>query len=116
MSRSFVPIPAAVALITGPALAVEPALGAKLGSSAAEIGGGFAADGYDLTKYERENGRIEVTAVKGQRRVKVYVDATSGKAVETASQAGGAQRARVRARASGWSRPSQVPPDHSRFG
>ena len=95
MSRSFMPILAVVALITGPAMAVEPALGAKLGSSAAEISAALAADGYKLTKYEREDSRIEVTAVKDQRRVKVYVDPTSGKVVKTAWQAGGARRARA---------------------
>lgn len=94
MSRIFIPILATAVLLTGTSLAAEPALGVKLGSSATEIGAALGSEGYDMTKYEREHGRIEVTAIKEQRQIKAYVDAATGEVVEIASREGGGQWAR----------------------
>ncbi|MEC5321940.1 PepSY domain-containing protein [Aurantimonas sp. A3-2-R12] len=73
---------AASAVLAGTAFAAEPTMGAKLGVSAQEIGQALAESGYDMTRYERENGRIEVTAAKEDRRHKLYVDAVTGDVVE----------------------------------
>ena len=63
MSRIFIPILATAVLLAGPSLAEEPSVGVKLGSSAAEIGAALGSEGYDLTKYEREKGRIDLRRI-----------------------------------------------------
>lgn len=70
-------------LMTGVAFAVEPTLGANLGTSIEDISAALAADGYEMTKYEKEGNRIEIYAVKGGARHELYVDATSGEVTKT---------------------------------
>lgn len=65
-------------LLAGAAFAVEPTLGANLGTSIEAISAALSEDGYQLTKYEREGNRIEVYAVSDDTRYELYVDATSG--------------------------------------
>lgn len=78
MKRQFL-IPATLSvLMTGAAFAAQPTLGAKLGTSLNDISTALAADGFEMTKYEREGNRIEVYAVKGGTRHEVYVDAVTG--------------------------------------
>jgi len=72
----------AVMLATAPALAVEPDLGAKLGTSAATISQALKESGYEMTKYERERREIEVYARKGKRAVEVKIDSRSGEVYE----------------------------------
>jgi len=86
MLRTLVLTGTAAAIVTGAAFAVEPAPGAQLGVTAAEIGKSLDADGYDMTRYEREGGRIEVRAIKGDRRIEIYVDSSTGKVVELESR------------------------------
>lgn len=82
MMRTAISTLVVATVITGTALAVEPTLGAKLGTELQAIGEALAADGYKMTRYERENGRIEVTAIKENRRHEMYVDATTGEVVK----------------------------------
>ncbi len=77
-------------LLAGAAFAVEPTLGAKLGTSIEDISAALSADGYELTKYQREGNRIEVYAVKGDARHELYVDVTTGDVtkIETVARRG----------------------------
>lgn len=86
MLRTMLLTGVAAAIVAGSAFAVEPAPGAKLGATAAEIGAALAADGYDTTRYEREGARIEVRAIKGDRRIEMYVDPATGEVVELESR------------------------------
>jgi hypothetical protein len=72
----------ALLIATGPASAVEPELGAKLGTSADTISKALKESGYEMTKYERERREIEVKARKGDRYVEVKIDPRSGEVYE----------------------------------
>jgi len=90
MKRNIL-FPATLAItLAGAAFAVEPTLGAKLGSSVNDISAALSADGYEMTKFEKEGNRIEVYAVKGDIRHEVYIDATTGEVtkVDMASRRG----------------------------
>lgn len=65
-------------LLAGAAFAVEPSLGTNLGTSIEDISTALSTDGYEITRYELEDNRIEVYAVKGDARHELYVDASSG--------------------------------------
>ncbi len=86
MKRSMVAAGAVAILCAGPALAVEPELGARLGTSAAEIAAALAESGYVMTKYEREGDRIEVYAVRDDHRTEARIDAATGAVVATESR------------------------------
>ena len=78
MKRNII-LPAAVTIVlAGAAFAVEPTLGAQLGTNVDDISSALSADGYEMTKFEKEGNRIEVYAVKGDTRHEVYIDATTG--------------------------------------
>lgn len=90
MNRTII-LPAAVTImLAGAAFAVEPTLGAQLGTSVNNISSALSADGYAMTKFEKEGNRIEVYAVKGGTRYEVYIDATTGEVtrVEMTSRRG----------------------------
>lgn len=70
------------ASLAGTAFAMEPTLGAKLGTSIADIESALAADGYEMTRFDKEGARIEVYAVKGDVRHEIYVDANTGEVVK----------------------------------
>ncbi len=72
----------AIVITTGPALAVEPELGAKLGTSADAISQALKESGYEMTKYETERREIEVKARKDNRTIEVKIDARSGEVYE----------------------------------
>jgi len=62
----------------GPAI-VRPAVGDRLGTSAAEIAATLEAQGHAVREIEREDGRFEVELGRaGGRGHEIYVDATSG--------------------------------------
>lgn len=77
------------ALLAGPVAAAEPTLGTVLGTDAAAISAALAADGWEMVRYERETGRIEVYAVRDDVRVEAKLDAATGAVVETESRARG---------------------------
>lgn len=66
------------AAIATPALAVEPVMGAVLGTTADQITTALAEDGYKVTEYENEHGKIEVKVVKDGRRKELKIDPTTG--------------------------------------
>lgn len=74
-------------LLTGTASALEPSLGANLGTSVEDISTALSAEGYEMTKYELDGNRIEVYAVKGGARREIYVDATTGEVTKTETTA-----------------------------
>lgn len=89
--KRHVLLPASLSvLLAGAAFAVEPTLGATLGTSIEDVSTALSADGYELTKYEKEGNQIEVYAIKGDTRHELYVDATTGQVtrVETAARLG----------------------------
>jgi hypothetical protein len=69
------------ATVATPAFAVEPVMGAVLGTTAEQITAALAEDGYELVKYEHEHGRIEVKVVKNGHRQELKIDANSGAVV-----------------------------------
>ena len=76
-------IPTALSLVlAGAAFAVEPTLGAKLGTTVEDISAAVAADGYELTKFEKQGSRIEIYAVKDDARHEIDVDAATGEVVK----------------------------------
>lgn len=90
MQRHLI-IPATLSLLlAGVAFAVEPMLGANLGTSIADISEALSEDGYELTSFEREGNRIEVYAIRDNARYELYVDATSGEVtgLETTARRG----------------------------
>jgi len=83
-------VPAMAAALTAlPALAVEPEMGARLGTTLDEISASLAADGYALTEFESEDGRIELTVIKEARRIEAYVDPVTGEVTRAESRSRG---------------------------
>ena len=77
-SRSLVAATMLTAVMATPALAVEPVMGAVLGTTAEQISSALAENGYKIVEYEHEHGRIEVKVVKDGRRQELKIDPTSG--------------------------------------
>lgn len=73
---------AILALISLPALAVEPDLGARLGTTQAEITAQLAESQFEMTRFEHEHGRIEVYAQRDGRRLELKIDPRDGRIVE----------------------------------
>lgn len=89
------PISLALALAAaGPAAAVDPALGARLGSDLDAVAAALAESGWELTKFEREGPRLEVYAVKDATRAEMRLDPATGAvtALETESRRGDGPR------------------------
>lgn len=81
--KRYIILPAALTMtLAGAAFAVEPTLGAKLGTTIDDISTAIAADGYEMTKYEKEGNRIEIYAIKDGTRHEVDVDATTGEVIK----------------------------------
>lgn len=72
---------AASMLLAGAAMAAEPTIGTKLGVGAGEIAAALGAEGYEMTRFTADDGRIEVTAVRDDRRLKLRVDPATGEVV-----------------------------------
>lgn len=67
-----------LAIAAAPALAQEVAVGDALGADSGAISAALAERGYEIRKTEREDGKIEVYAVREGRRFEIYVDAKTG--------------------------------------
>ncbi|WP_281858338.1 PepSY domain-containing protein [Litoreibacter halocynthiae] len=89
MTRTFILPTAITVLLTGAAFAVEPTLGAKLGTNIEDISAAVAADGYEMTKFEKEGTRIEIYAVKDGTRHEVDIDAATGEVLKVEMSARG---------------------------
>ncbi|HKK34951.1 MAG TPA: PepSY domain-containing protein [Paracoccaceae bacterium] len=71
--------PAIAAALAAPAAeAADAAPGVTLGVTAGEIADALAAEGWEMTRYERESGRIEVHAEKDGRLGEIEADAATG--------------------------------------
>ena len=77
--KSLAPVSILVlALAAGPALAQEVNIGDVLGSEIGAIATTLKERGYDVRKTEREEGEIELYAVREGRRFEIYVDPANG--------------------------------------
>jgi hypothetical protein len=60
-------LPAVISvLLAAPAVAIEPTLGARLGTSMVDISAALSADGYEMTSFAQAGDWIEIQAVKGR--------------------------------------------------
>ena len=64
---------------TTPALASTIAVDTMLGTSTATMKQKLTDMGYQVRKSEMENGRVEFYVVKGNQRMEIYVNPTTGK-------------------------------------
>jgi hypothetical protein len=78
MMKRIIPSVAMAVALAAPASAVEPLPSARLGTHLDAISEALGADGYALTKFEHDDGRIEVTAIKQDRRVEAVIDGQTG--------------------------------------
>lgn len=53
-------------------------VGTQAGKTADEIKASLAAQGYEVRKIEREDGKLEAYAVKDGKRLEIYVDPATG--------------------------------------
>lgn len=82
MTRCLLRAALVASALAAPALAFEPAIGARVGSTPSEIAAAIAADGYAVRKVERRGERIEVHVEKDGVRSRYFVDAPSGEIAE----------------------------------
>lgn len=76
---------AALAVLTGAALAAEPTLGTRLGTTIGEIASALGAENYDVARFERHDDRIEVTAIRDDRRLELKLDPATGEVMAIAA-------------------------------
>ncbi len=74
----FVPFALALALVASPVIAQEVAPGDRLGTDVGAIATALSELGYEVRKTEREDGKVEVYAVRDGRRFEIYVDPETG--------------------------------------
>ena len=72
------PVALALALFAAPAFAQEVAPGDQLGTEIGAISAALSGRGYEVRKTEREDGKVEVYAVREGRRFEIYVDVETG--------------------------------------
>jgi hypothetical protein len=70
---------AAFAALAAPAFAADVAVGQSVGTEEAAIRAALTAEGYDVRKFDSEDGEIEVYAVKDGKRLEIYVSPETGK-------------------------------------
>ena len=76
-------------LVAATAVAAEPEKGARLGTTLDEISAALAADGYALTGFERDDGRLGLTIVREDRRIEAHVDPATGEVTRVESRTRG---------------------------
>jgi hypothetical protein len=74
-----------------PALA-QPRVGEVIGPDRARAQTMLAAQGYRLTEFEAEQGRLEIKAVKGEDRIEVEADQKTGKVLKVEARKGRGDR------------------------
>ena len=85
MRSLFVVIP--FLALAQPALA-QPRLGEVIGPDKVRAQASLAAQGYRLTEFEAEHGRLEIKAVKGGARLEILVEAKTGKVLKVEARKG----------------------------
>ena len=78
MIRTLTLSAALFACLSGAALAMELTPGTKLGTDAGAITAALTERGYTLREYERDDGYIEVKAIKDGRRWELKIDPKTG--------------------------------------
>lgn len=89
MRSLFVVIPF-LALVQ-PAFA-QPRLGELIGPDKVRAQASLAAQGYQLTEFEAEHGRLEIKAVKGEARLEILAEAKTGKVLKVEIRKGRGDR------------------------
>ncbi|QBK31578.1 PepSY domain-containing protein [Roseitalea porphyridii] len=104
MKNKAVYLALSAALVSGSAYALDLVPGTQLGTGLAAISGELSESGFEITRYDRNAGMIEVYAVKGDVRHEVHIDPATGKItrVESTTRRGpsplpGASEEQVRA-------------------
>lgn len=87
MRSLFVVIPFLALALAQPALA-QPRLGEVIGPDKVRAQTSLAAQGYRLTEFEAEHGRLEIKAVKGEARLEILADAKTGKVLKVEARKG----------------------------
>ncbi len=91
MRSLFIAIPFLTLALAQPALA-QPRLGEVIGPDKARAQGSLAAEGYRLTEFEAEHGRLEIRAVKGEARLEILAEARTGKVLKVEARNGRGDR------------------------
>ena len=89
MRSLFVVIP--LLALAQPVLA-QPRLGDVIGPDRARAQANLAAEGYRLTGFETEHGRLEIKAVKDQARLEILAEARTGKVLKVEARKGRGDR------------------------
>lgn len=74
-------------ILAQPALA-QPRAGEVIGPDKARARAGLAAQGYRLTGFEAEHGRLEIKAVRGDDRIEIHADPKTGKVLTVEARKG----------------------------
>ncbi len=72
------PCALALTLVASPVIAQEVAPGDQIGTEIGAIASALSERGYEVRKTEREDGKVEVYAVREGRRFEIYVDPETG--------------------------------------
>lgn len=70
----------------------QPRLGEVIGPDKARAQASLAAQGYRLTEFEAEHGRLEIKAVKGPSRIEIHAEERTGKVVKVEVRKGRGER------------------------
>lgn len=93
MRGLFIALPILTLTLTlaQPALA-QPRLGEVIGPDRPRAEASLAAQGYRLTEFEAEHGRLEIKAVKGEERLEILAEAKTGKVLKVEARKGRGER------------------------
>ncbi len=89
MRSLFVAIPLIV--WAAPALA-QPRVGETLGPDQTAVQTRLTAQGYRLTEFEAERGRLEIKAAKGEERLEIQIEPKTGKVLKVETRKGRGDR------------------------
>jgi hypothetical protein len=85
MRALFIALP--ILAMALPALA-QPRVGEVIGPDKARTQTRLAAEGYRLTGFEVEHGRLEINAVKGEGHIEIKADQKTGKVLKVEARKG----------------------------
>jgi len=91
MRSLFIAIPFLTLALAQPAFA-QPRPGEVIGPDRARAQATLAAQGYRLTEFEAEHGRLEIKAVKGEDRLEILAEEKTGKVLKVEARKGRGDR------------------------
>jgi len=91
MRSLFIAIPFLTLALAQTALA-QPRPGEVIGPDRARAQATLAAQGYRLTEFEAEHGRLEIKAVKGEARLEILAEEKTGKVLKVEARKGRGDR------------------------